>query len=275
MKKFTTLTIAILLVISMAAFTGCSSQTEDPGPPPAEVINPSSLEEPSSDNNTDDDSQNESSQTAYEGGILENAVSVRIGRDGKKEWSVDMYNNSAAETMLGYLSSSALLFPTYTYNEEGGFVAQSVRGTYTRDDEITVTDVKTGELYLSSGGQLRFYFKDVEGVNITATPVGHYIDTDGLTEAVQDAYKSNLDDIWGVDVYFWITKTMEDIPNSETKVETEDISMRMNVQIGDTTFTATLEDNTAASELIEMMKEAPITISMNDYSGFEKVGSLG
>ena len=66
-----------------------------------------------------------------------------------------------------------------------------------------------------------------------------------------------------------------DIPDPETEVETEDISMKMNVQIGDRSFTATLEDNAATSELIEMMKEAPITISMNDYSGFEKVGPLG
>ena len=66
-----------------------------------------------------------------------------------------------------------------------------------------------------------------------------------------------------------------DISDLETEVETEDISMKMNVQIGDTSFTATLEDNSATSELIEMMREAPITISMNDYSGFEKVGPLG
>ena len=66
-----------------------------------------------------------------------------------------------------------------------------------------------------------------------------------------------------------------DAPNSETEVETEDISMKMNVQIGDISFTATLEDNAATSELIEMMREEPITINMNDYSGFEKVGPLG
>ena len=66
-----------------------------------------------------------------------------------------------------------------------------------------------------------------------------------------------------------------DILDLETEVEMEDMSMKMNVQIGDTSFTATLEDNAAASELIEMMREAPISISMNDYSGFEKVGPLG
>ena len=51
--------------------------------------------------------------------------------------------------------------------------------------------------------------------------------------------------------------------------------MKMNVQIGDVIFTATLEDNAAVSEFIEMMREAPVTITMSDYSGFEKVGPLG
>ena len=51
--------------------------------------------------------------------------------------------------------------------------------------------------------------------------------------------------------------------------------MKMNVQVGDYTFTATLENNKAAEELVDMMKEGPVTISMDDYSGFEKVGSLG
>ena len=209
MKKFTTSVTALLLIVSMTALTGCSSQTEDPGPPPADVINPENSDNTSSDNSTDDDTQNENGEISGEKDILENAVSVRIGQGGKTEWSVDMYSNDAAETMLGYLSGSGLLFPTYTYEEEEGFVAQNVRGTYSRDDEITIADVKTGELYLFSGGQLRFYFKDIEGANITATPVGYYSDTEGLAEAVQEAYESNKGDVWGVDVYFMITKNID------------------------------------------------------------------
>ena len=62
----------------------------------------------------------------------------------------------------------------------------------------------------------------------------------------------------------------------ENNAETEDTSsMKMNVQIGDTSFSATLEENSATHELIEMMKQAPVTVNMSDYSGFEKVGSLG
>ena len=196
MKKMIAWMAVLLLVIAMAALSGCSAQAEDPGPPPSEVINP-------------DNPQSESSGTAYDGDVLENAVSVRIGQGESKDWSIDMYNNDAAVTMLGYLSGSPLLFPTYTYEEEEGFVAQNVRGSYTRDDETTIADIKAGELYLMSGGQLRFYFKDVAGANLTATPIGRYTDTEGLTDAVIDAYEANIGDTWGVDVYFVITKTMD------------------------------------------------------------------
>ena len=199
MKKVIVL-MAVLLTVSMLALTGCDSQAENPGTPPPDVVNPSS--DPGN-------SQSGSSGTAYEGDILENAVSVRIGQGESKDWSINMYNNAAAVTMLDYLSGSPLLFPTYTYEEEQGFVAQNVRGSYTRDDETTVVDVKAGELYLFSGGQLRFYFKDVTGANITATPIGCYTDTEGLADAVMDAYQSNLGDTWGVDVYFVITKNID------------------------------------------------------------------
>lgn len=199
---------ALLLVCNIALLSGCGGRAEDPGEPPAEVVNPGqSSEDTNSDSNPSEESDAGNADDSDE--VLENAISVRIGRDGAKEWSVNMYNNDAAMTMLDYLSDSALLFPAYTYDEEEGFVAQNVRGTYTRDDEQEIADVKVGELYLFSGGQLRFYFKDMEGVNITATPVGYYTDVEGLTEAVQEAYKSNLEDTWGVDVYFWITKTLE------------------------------------------------------------------
>ena len=186
MKKRTMWVLVLLLVCNMALLSGCSGRTEDPGEPPAEVVNPGqSSEDTDLDNNSSEES--DAGSVSGSGEVLENAISVRIGRDGTKEWNVNMYNNDAAMTMLDYLSGSELLFPAYTYDEEEGFVAQNVRGNYTRDDEQEIADVKNGELYLFSGGQLRFYFKDMEGVNITATPVGYYTDVEGLTETVQDA----------------------------------------------------------------------------------------
>ena len=64
----------------------------------------------------------------------------------------------------------------------------------------------------------------------------------------------------------------------ETEGETggeEKTAMKMNVQVGDSTFTATLENNTAVDAFVKMMDNGPVVIQMSDYSGFEKVGPLG
>ena len=64
-------------------------------------------------------------------------------------------------------------------------------------------------------------------------------------------------------------------PSAGVTNEKEQTTMKMNVQVGTYTFTATLEDNDAVRELTEMMQAGPVTIHMSDYSGFEKVGPLG
>ncbi len=65
--------------------------------------------------------------------------------------------------------------------------------------------------------------------------------------------------------------TRSNIPNNTE----ENTVTNMNVQVGDVVFSATLEENEAASALVEMMRESPVVIQMSDYSGFEKAGSLG
>ena len=65
---------------------------------------------------------------------------------------------------------------------------------------------------------------------------------------------------------------------TETNIQNnmeENKVVNMNVQVGDVVFSATLEENEAVSALVEMMRESPVVIQMSDYSGFEKVGSLG
>ena len=51
--------------------------------------------------------------------------------------------------------------------------------------------------------------------------------------------------------------------------------MTMTITVGEKKFEAVLQDNKAVDEFTEMMRKAPVTIKMSDYSGFEKVGSLG
>ncbi len=70
--------------------------------------------------------------------------------------------------------------------------------------------------------------------------------------------------------------TIENSTRSNIPNHTEENTVtNMNVQVGDVVFSATLEENEAASALVEMMRESPVVIQMSDYSGFEKAGSLG
>ena len=62
---------------------------------------------------------------------------------------------------------------------------------------------------------------------------------------------------------------------SDNSTTEENTVKKMNLQIGNNSFTATLESNAAVDTLVGMMREVPVVIQMSDYSGFEKVGSLG
>lgn len=47
------------------------------------------------------------------------------------------------------------------------------------------------------------------------------------------------------------------------------------LQIGETVWTAALEDNPSADAWRELLAQGPVTVDMSDYGGFEKVGGIG
>lgn len=51
-------------------------------------------------------------------------------------------------------------------------------------------------------------------------------------------------------------------------------SQQMNITINETTLTATMEDNSSAQALLDMLKSSPLTLDMYDYANMEKVGTL-
>ena len=55
--------------------------------------------------------------------------------------------------------------------------------------------------------------------------------------------------------------------------------MKITIQIssdsGNHTLTATLADNSSALAFYELLKKGPLTVMLNEYGEFEKVGSLG
>lgn len=68
-------------------------------------------------------------------------------------------------------------------------------------------------------------------------------------------------------------------PDEETysaKTTTEEATVtQMTVHVNGIDFIASLESNSAAAALVKIMEEGPVTISLSDYAGFEKVGPLG
>lgn len=72
--------------------------------------------------------------------------------------------------------------------------------------------------------------------------------------------------------------------NSDTETESgglttesgvpEGDAMKIDVQIGSTTLTATLADHSSAKAFYELLKQGEITVDMHDYNSFEKVGDL-
>ena len=63
-------------------------------------------------------------------------------------------------------------------------------------------------------------------------------------------------------------ETLTSVQSAETEKDMQNIEITVNGKA----FSVTLNDNEAAREFAGML---PLTLEMSDYSGFEKVGSLG
>lgn len=64
--------------------------------------------------------------------------------------------------------------------------------------------------------------------------------------------------------------------SEETNFDTEKNELnQMNIQVGEYSFTANLEDNSSVDALKEYLSDGPVTLSLEDYAGMEKVGDLG
>ena len=51
-------------------------------------------------------------------------------------------------------------------------------------------------------------------------------------------------------------------------------SMKLKIHVNDTTFTATLADNSSAEAFAEYLSQGDLTLDMHDYGSFERVADL-
>lgn len=69
-------------------------------------------------------------------------------------------------------------------------------------------------------------------------------------------------------------ETPTETPAEPQPAEQEEANT-MTLQIGEQTFPVTMEENEAADALLEQLEIAPLEITLQEYGGFEKVGTLG
>lgn len=67
------------------------------------------------------------------------------------------------------------------------------------------------------------------------------------------------------------TSTISPKPKEDTTVDTHTFYLT----VEGTTFPATFAGNQGAEALADLLTDGPLTLSLEDYGGFEKVGSLG
>lgn len=68
--------------------------------------------------------------------------------------------------------------------------------------------------------------------------------------------------------------TSEQASRENGTLETEQEEPMLYIQIGNATFSAVPAQNEAAEALMDMLAEGPVTVEVENYGGFEKVGEL-
>ena len=69
------------------------------------------------------------------------------------------------------------------------------------------------------------------------------------------------------------SKTPDAVPASSTS-KVGEAPVKLKIHVNDTTFTATLEENSSAKAFAEFLAQGDMTLDMRDYGSFEKVADL-
>lgn len=73
-----------------------------------------------------------------------------------------------------------------------------------------------------------------------------------------------------------VQATLNDTQTEQTTISTQiQTNNNINIHIGEHTLTATLEDNSSAAALKELIAQQDLVIDMSDYANMEKVGAIG
>ena len=101
-------------------------------------------------------------------------------------------------------------------------------------------------------------------LEISTVPSGQAdVESEEEPEAETEAVQTNI-----------VQTEIQPMESAQESTE-ESTEMKMKIQVGDTTFTATLAENSTVDALRELMADGSLTLNMSDYANMEKNADLG
>lgn len=184
MKKFTLkgLSLALVLVLIISVFAGCSSQPANNNNNESHPSNNSGVvsnHSPSSDSDSDDES--ESGTTATE-------LVVRFGDRGEP-FIMHLYDNDTAKAIARHVGTADWRLPIYNYEGYENWEVMQYYDIPSRyeipSNPQTVTEEAAGTVYYSEPNRIVLFYGDAE-VTGEYTPVGYFDNTEEFRSAVED-----------------------------------------------------------------------------------------
>lgn len=202
-------------------------------------------------------------------------LTVRFGDQGAP-FTMHLYDNDTAAAIARHVGTADWRLPIYHYDDfENSEVMQyyDIPSRYEiPSNSESITSEKAGEVYYSEPNRIVLFYGDAQ-VSGEYTPVGYFDATEDFVRAVEE---NPVLEGWGNKIV-QIAPGSDGPEISQTSVniaeEQEDSNM-INLQVGEQNLTAELADNSSAQAFADLLVQGPITIRMNDYGNFEKVGPL-
>ena len=157
---------------------------------------------------------------------------------------------------VGWDGATSTVTLTGTAAEETAQSAGAGVEMAVEDNMVTVSNAPAGSMLITA------FYRDNALSDVKLYPGSGTITAD-ISQGMASADLAKI--------FLWDMETLQ--PLTETMEAT--MTNKIFIAVNGHTLTATLADNSSAQALVELLREAPITIEMQDYGNFEKVGGLG
>lgn len=177
MKKQLTGLLCLVLTLGIV-LTGCGNSTQTPSDDSVETSSTRSMVEQNTENSSGNEENNIPSSGTTE-------LMVHFGDDGEP-FTMVLENNSAAQTIAGYVGTTDWRLPIYSYDESDVMQYYDIPSRYEiPDNSETVTEAHAGDVFYSEPNRIVLYYHDAE-ISEEYTKIGTFEATDDFITAVEN-----------------------------------------------------------------------------------------